>query len=81
MGLSQTTLGGGFGPQPEYSGRRFWASAKVFLEGVLGLSQSTLGGGFGLEPVYSGGRPLAPAILLQGLKSAILWGSKSIIFE
>ena len=43
MGLSQSTLGGGFGPQPEYSGREFWASARVLWEEVFGLSQSTLG--------------------------------------
>ena len=53
MGLSQSTLGGGFGPQPEYSGRRFWASARVLWERVLGLSQSTLGGGFGPDPVIN----------------------------
>ena len=54
MGLSQSTLGGGFGPQPEYSGRGFRASARVLWEGVLGLIQSTLGRGFGPEPEYSG---------------------------
>ena len=54
MGLSQSTLGGGFGPEPEYSGRGFWASARLLWEGVLGLSQSTLGGGFGPQPEYSG---------------------------
>ena len=65
MGLSQSTLGGGFRPQPEYSGRKFWASARVLWEGffasarvlweeVLGLSQSTLGGVFGPQPEYSG---------------------------
>ena len=52
--LSQSTLGGGFGPQPEYSGRGFRASARVLWEGVLGLIQSTLGRGFGPEPEYSG---------------------------
>ena len=57
-------MGGGFGPHPEYSGRRFWASARVLWEGFLDLSQSSLGGGFGPHPEYSGRRFWAPARVL-----------------
>ena len=35
-GLSQSTLGVGFGPEPEYSGREFWAQARVLWEGGFG---------------------------------------------
>ena len=52
--LCQSTLGGDLYPEPEYSGRGFWAWARVLWEGVLGLSQSTLGGGLGPEPEYFG---------------------------
>ena len=52
--LSQITLGEKFEPEPEYSGREIWASARVLWEGVLGLSQNTLGRGFGIQPEYSG---------------------------
>ena len=54
MGLTQSTLGGSFWPEPEYSGRGFWASARVLWEEVLGLTQSTLGGSFWPKPEYSG---------------------------
>ena len=53
-GLSQSTLGVGFGPEPEYSGREFWARARALWESVFGPNQSTLGGGFGPQPEYSG---------------------------
>ena len=53
LGLSQSTLGGGFGPEPEYSGREF-----------LGPSQSTLGECFGPKIEYSGREFLAQARVL-----------------
>ena len=43
MGLNQSTLGEGFGPEPEFSGREFF-----------GRSQSTLGERFGPEIEFSG---------------------------
>ena len=51
--LSQSTLGGGFEPEPEYSGRDLCLSQST-QGGVLGLRQSTLGETFGPKPEYSG---------------------------
>ena len=54
LGPSQSTLGGSFEPEPEYSGREFWALARVLSDRDMSLSQSTLKEGFGPEPEYSG---------------------------